>query len=111
MSRTAEARDTLTSIVQLLVKSLIDKEDEAVITPRDADTMVLFEISVAKSDFGKLIGRQGTNAHSLRLFIRAMGRKHGLDAFIKVIDPEGREYSVLDPAMSAPRNGGVKASE
>lgn len=106
MNRTAEARENLTTTVKTLVRSLVDKEDDVSVTPRDADTMVLFEIAVAKSDFGKLIGRQGTNAHSLRLFIRAMGRKQGLDAFIKIIDPEGGEYAVLDPSVTPhPRNG------
>lgn len=107
-----EAKTKLTEVALLLAKSLVDKEADVAVQARDVDTLVLFEVRVAPGDFGKLIGRYGANAKSLRLFIRAMGRKHGLDAYVKVIDPQGHEYRIPDPespeSESRTRGNGAK---
>lgn len=110
MTDMVEEKAKLTEVATLLAKSLVDYEAEVKVFARDVETLVLFEVHVAPSDFGKLIGRHGANARCLRLFIRAMGRKHGLDAYVKVIDPQGHEYRIPDPESPetearAARNG------
>jgi uncharacterized protein len=91
------AKSRLTEITGMLMRALVDKEDEVHVIANAVATLMLFEVRCAPDDFGKLIGRGGANAKSLRLFIRAMGRKHGLDAYVKVIDPQGHEYRIPDP--------------
>ena len=102
----------LTEVASLLARSLVDYEEQVAVKAHVVDTLVLFEVRTAPSDFGKLIGRYGANARSLRLFIRAMGRKHGIDAYVKVIDPQGHEYRIPDPEASesdaGPRRPGPK---
>lgn len=95
------AKARLLEVVNLLVKSLVDEEGRVEISAYPAHTLVLFEVRCAPEDFGKLIGRSGANARALRLFIRAMGRKNRLDAYVKVIDPQGQEYVFPDRDKAA----------
>lgn len=98
----------LTEVAGLLARSLVDHETDVEVKSQAVDTLVLFEIRVAPGDFGKLIGRYGANARSLRLFIRAMGRKHGIDAYVKVIDPQGHEYRIPDPESAGENEPGPR---
>lgn len=63
--------DFLTSAV----KALIDKPDEAFVNEIKGAQSSLFEIRVAKEDVGKVIGKQGRIATSLRTIMSSIGMK------------------------------------
>jgi uncharacterized protein len=65
-------KDLLTRIV----KSMVDNPDEVNITETDSDHTVMFNLKVAKSDIGKVIGKQGRNVHAIRLILSAAAAKH-----------------------------------
>lgn len=94
---TPEAKENVATMVRQLVTSFVDNEQDVSVKLEQLDTLMLFKVTVAPGDFGKLIGRHGLNARSIRLLVRAWGRKHGVDAYVKVIDPQGNEYRVPDP--------------
>lgn len=87
----------LETLVRDIVKDLVDKEDEARVVPAQVDRLVLFTVTCAKADFGKLIGRSGANADALRTIVRAAGRKYRLDAFLSIVDSNGVSYRPVDP--------------
>lgn len=103
------AKKRLTEVTELLVKSLVDDESAVKVVPKAIDTLILFDVTVAQSDFKLFLGVQGRNAQALRLFVRAMGRKYKCDAYVKVFDPQGNEYRVLDPEGGGNRQNGQKA--
>jgi uncharacterized protein len=65
-------KELLTRIVQ----AMVDSTDEINITETDSDHMVMFNLQVAKSDIGKVIGKQGRNIQAIRLILSAAAAKH-----------------------------------
>lgn len=80
------------AFVEMVVKEIVDNPDE-VKTERKVDEMgVLIELSVAPDDMGKIIGKEGKTAKSIRTLLRVLGAKERARVNMKIIEPEtGRE--------------------
>lgn len=80
------------AFVEMVVKQIVDNPDE-VKTERKVDEMgVLIELSVAPDDMGKIIGKEGKTAKSIRTLLRVLGAKERARVNMKIIEPEtGRE--------------------
>ena len=64
-------------ILEAIIKSLVKNPDEVVITEREDEKSLLFEVKVANSDMGKVIGKQGKIAKSIRTVMKSIaGREH-----------------------------------
>lgn len=72
-------------LIETMVLSIIDEEERFQITEEKTDSGFLYEITVSKDDVGKLIGRGGRVASSLRTVAKACGAKHGIRVFINVM--------------------------
>jgi len=48
-------------LIETVVKALVDKPEEVKVTEVAGETAVIYEIKVADSDIGKIIGKQGRN--------------------------------------------------
>jgi len=78
------------AFVESVVKSLVDKP-EAVEVKRSVDERgVLLELKVDQADMGKVIGKQGQTARSIRTLLRVVGAKNNAIVNLKIIEPEGR---------------------
>jgi uncharacterized protein len=60
------------------VCGLVDESDKVFITVTVTNSVSTFSVRVAAGDVGKLIGKQGRNARSLRTIFQAIGRHLGL---------------------------------
>ena len=64
-------------LVELIAKSLVDYPDEVVVKETiDGDTITI-ELNVAGDDMGKVIGKQGRIAKSIRTVVKAAASKGG----------------------------------
>jgi predicted RNA-binding protein YlqC (UPF0109 family) len=63
----------MTTLVELLAKALVEKPDEVEVEAFEEDGQTVLELVVAESDLGKVIGRQGRTARSLRNIVHAAG--------------------------------------
>ena len=83
--------------VENVVKAIVDHPDD-VKTKRSVDEMgVLIELSVHPEDMGKIIGKEGRTAKSIRTLLRVLGAKNNARVNLKIIEPEGgREVKVPD---------------
>ena len=62
-------------LVELIAKSLVDYPDEVVVKETiDGDTITI-ELNVAGDDMGKVIGKQGRIAKSIRIVVKAAASK------------------------------------
>ena len=68
-------------LLTYIVQSLVDKPDEVSVTERKADGETVFEVRVADGDMGKVIGRSGRIAKSIRRVINAAA-SHGKEKII-----------------------------
>lgn len=62
-------------ILELIIKNLVDDQDKVSIEEKTNDKSVVYEVRVAKEDMGKVIGKQGKMAKSIRSLIRAIAIK------------------------------------
>ncbi len=58
-------------LVEVIAKALVEHPDEVVVTETDRGSEILVELSVAPSDMGKVIGRQGRIAKAIRSVVKA----------------------------------------
>ena len=61
-------------LVEDIAKSLVDAPEEVVVTTVDGEVTIL-ELKVAPADLGKVIGKQGRTARSIRTILGAAGMK------------------------------------
>jgi len=62
-------------LIEDIAKSLVDTPDEVVVTTVEGDQASVVELKVAPSDLGKVIGKQGRTARSIRTILGAAGMK------------------------------------
>ena len=74
----------MTELVEYLVRELVDFPDEVTVT-EEGETV---KVSVAKSDMGKIIGRQGRIAKSIRAIAKAAAAKQGKKCTVEIIEIE-----------------------
>lgn len=76
------------AFVEMIVKEIVDNPEQ-VKTNRKVDEMgVLIELTVAAEDMGKIIGKEGKTAKSIRTLLRVFGAKERARVNLKIIEPE-----------------------
>src|ERR1700709_515786 len=87
--------------VEFIVKSVVSKPDEVKIERRIDEKGVLLELTVDPEDLGRVIGKRGITAQSLRTLLRALGTKNDARYNLKIVNTDGgRDES--DAPQSAP---------
>jgi len=77
--------------VEYIVKSLVSNPDAVQIERRIDEKGVLLELTVDGEDLGRVIGKRGATAQSLRTLLRALGTKNDARYNLKIVDPSGGE--------------------
>jgi predicted RNA-binding protein YlqC (UPF0109 family) len=72
--------------IEYIVKSLVNNPDEVKIERTIDEKGVLLELSVDPEDLGRVIGKRGATAQSLRTLLRALGTKNDARYNLKIID-------------------------
>ena len=62
-------------LIEMIAKALVDNPDQVVVRPIDGEQSTVLELKVAPSDLGKVIGKQGRTARSIRTILGAAGMK------------------------------------
>ena len=72
--------------VEYVVKSLVTKPDEVKVERRIDEKGVLIELTVDPEDLGRVIGKRGATAQSIRTLLRALGTKNDARYNLKIVD-------------------------
>lgn len=72
--------------VEFIVKSLVSKPEAVSIERRIDEKGVLLELTVDPEDLGRVIGKRGATAQSLRTLLRALGTKNDARYNLKIVD-------------------------
>ena len=67
-----------------IVKPIVDNPDEVVVVEGTSGDMTVLELTVAKSDIGKVIGRGGKIAKSIRNVVRAAAAKENKRVIVDI---------------------------
>ena len=62
-------------LISVIVKAIVDQPDEVMVTEIVGDHTTVLEVTVAKNDMGKVIGKQGKNAQAIRTILSAAAGK------------------------------------
>jgi uncharacterized protein len=62
-------------LLEAIAKALVDNPDQVQVRAIEAEQVTVFELRVHTSDLGKVIGRQGRMADSIRTILAAAGMK------------------------------------
>ena len=64
-------------IIETIILNLVDNKDAVEITEKQDEKGIVFEVKVAEEDMGKVIGRQGRLAKSIRTLVKSIaGKEH-----------------------------------
>lgn len=72
--------------IEFVVKSLVGKPDAVQVKRTIDEKGVLLELTVDPEDLGRVIGKRGATAQSLRTLLRALGTKNDARYNLKIID-------------------------
>jgi uncharacterized protein len=72
--------------VEFIVKSLVGNPDAVLVERRIDEKGVLLELTVDPEDLGRVIGKRGATAQSLRTLLRALGTKNDARYNLKIVD-------------------------
>ena len=73
-------------ILQTIIENLVDNPNAVEIKQTDETNSVLFEVKVAESDMGKVIGKQGKTAKSIRTVMKAVAAREHKRINVEFID-------------------------
>ena len=74
------------SLIELLVKSLVDSPEQVSVTEVEGERTTVYELRVATSDLGKVIGKQGKTARAMRTILSASGTKLGKRCVLEILE-------------------------
>lgn len=75
--------------VEYVVKSLVGNPDDVVVERIIDEKGVLLTLTVNPEDLGRVIGRRGATAQSLRTLLRALGTKNSARYNLKIVNNDG----------------------
>ena len=82
-----EKGNGMKDLISDIVKVLVDQPDQVTVTEIEGGQTVVFELSVAKSDMGKVIGKKGRNALALRTILSAVAGKAKKRYVLEIVEP------------------------
>ena len=87
-SQTANATlaPTASSVLTHIVKSIVDTPDAVKIESVEDEGKIILEVRVAEGDLGRVIGRRGRTAQSIRAVVRAAASRDNAEVDVDFLD-------------------------
>lgn len=82
----AENAAALKGLIESIARALVDSPEKVDVTEVDGNATVVLELRVAKEDLGKIIGKQGRTARSMRTILAAASTKARRRAVLEIIE-------------------------
>jgi hypothetical protein len=74
-------------LVEYIAKSLVEDPSQVIVIETEEGDHVRIELTVAKEDMGRIIGKGGRVANSIRTLLRVAAAREGKRASLDVIEP------------------------
>lgn len=72
-------------LVETIAKALVDHPEQVVVTETEKEDSILVELKVADDDMGKVIGKQGRIAKSIRTVVKAASTKDDKKVIVDIL--------------------------
>ncbi len=73
-------------LITEIARALVDIPEEVSVTEIEGNQTTVLELKVAKTDLGKIIGKQGRTARALRTILNATSAKHKKRTVLEIIE-------------------------
>ena len=73
-------------ILETIIKSIVENEDAVSINEKEEADTIIFAVKVEESDMGRVIGKQGKVANSIRTVMKALGSREKRKVSIEFLD-------------------------
>ncbi len=72
-------------LIEFLARNLVSNPEEVRVEEVPSGRQTVFELTVARSDVGKVIGKQGRTARALRSVLKVAATKQGKRAVLEIL--------------------------
>ena len=73
-------------LIELIAKALVDNPDSVSVTEVVGEKTTVYELRVAQTDLGKVIGKEGKTARAMRTILNAAGTKIGKRCVLEILE-------------------------
>lgn len=95
--------------VEYIVKSLVEHPEDVSVDRLIDEKGVLLTLTVNPEDLGRVIGRRGTTAQSLRTLLRALGTKNSARYNLKIVNNDNPDEVVAEVSSDSEDTENVAA--
>ena len=86
LTANATLAPTASSVLTHIVKSIVDTPDAVKIESVEDEGKIILEVRVAEGDLGRVIGRRGRTAQSIRAVVRAAASRDNAEVDVDFLD-------------------------
>ena len=76
----------LKEIIETIILNLVDNKDAVNVNEVQGEKSIVYEVKVAEEDMGKVIGKQGRLAKSIRTVVKSVGARENKKVSVEFID-------------------------
>ena len=73
-------------LIKRIAESLVDQPDQISVTETESGRTIIYELSVAQPDIGKIIGKQGKNVDAIRTILKAVAGKTRKRVLLELVE-------------------------
>ena len=73
-------------ILETIIKSIVENQEAVSINEKEEADKIIFEVKVEESDMGRVIGKQGKIANSIRTLMKALGSRDKKKVSVEFLD-------------------------
>ena len=73
-------------LIERIARALVDNPEKVAVTATEGSQATVLELKVAKEDLGKIIGKQGRTARSLRTILGAASAKERRRVVLEIVE-------------------------
>jgi len=74
------------SVLELIVRSIVDDPEAVIVDASESRGKIRLEVKVGPGDLGRVIGRRGRTAQSIRTVVRAAATRDGVEVDVDFVD-------------------------
>ena len=87
LPRTESSVDITLKLLVRVIQSVVDAPERVAVSPLHTSKTTVFEVSVARRDVKKLVGRQGKTAMAIRRLLASLGTRADRRYLLEVVEP------------------------
>lgn len=79
-------------LIEKIAKAIVDQPEDVEVKSVEGEESTVLQLSVAKSDMGRIIGKKGQNVRSMRTLLNAAGKRMSKKVVLEIIESVPSEH-------------------